>query len=139
VSPILRDLLDKIFVLDPENRISLSSIKEHRLFQDFDFTVTMRDRFENSVAPFIPIEPTFEECAIRTSETMNAAKPKNILAAIMGNPTGAVEEVKEKRLSFDSAHYNKFEREDNREHSPTKRKRQNPLGDFKFMKINEIF
>ena len=46
------------------------------------------------------------------------AKPKNILAAIMGT----AEEQKVKRLSFDSAHYTKFERED-RELSPTKRKR----------------
>jgi hypothetical protein len=42
-------------------------------------------------------------------------------------------------------HYNKFERFDNRaqegqdDNSPTKRKRQNPLGDFKFVKINELF
>jgi len=51
-------------------------------------------------------------------------------------------------LSFDEAHYNKFEREDKKardnsrthnDDSPAKRRRQNPLGDFKFVRINELF
>lgn len=46
----------------------------------------MRDRFTNSCAPFIPSEPMFGECVNRFSEEVVPAKPKNILAAIMGNP-----------------------------------------------------
>jgi hypothetical protein len=41
-------------VPDPELRITFSKIKEHPIFQDYDWTVSMRDRFENSTAPFIP-------------------------------------------------------------------------------------
>jgi hypothetical protein len=33
----LRDLLNKIFVLDPELRISLQEMKEHKLFKVSDF------------------------------------------------------------------------------------------------------
>lgn len=89
----------------------------------------------------------FNEKADRESEKVEPAKPKNILAAIMGNPL-AEEENKRKQqkdLNFDETHYNKFEREEERardhqdDNSPTKRKRQNPLGDFKFVKINELF
>jgi hypothetical protein len=46
----------------------------------------MRDRFTNGVAPFIPPEPVFNEQAVRDSEVKEPIKPKNLLAAIMGNP-----------------------------------------------------
>lgn len=46
----------------------------------------MRDRFTNGVAPFIPVEAVFNEQAMRDSEVQEPIKPKNILAAIMGNP-----------------------------------------------------
>jgi len=45
-------------------------------------------------------------------------------------------------MSFDEAHYNKFEREDKKqgmEEQTGRRKRHNPLGDFKFVRINELF
>ena len=139
----MRDLLNKIFVPDPELRISLQQIKEHRAFLEFDFEVSMIDRFNNGCAPFIPKEPTFNEEANRNSVQAQPVKPKNLLAAIMGNPGNEL--VQEpKRLSFDEDHYNKFQREDktaNDENDPTvnRRKRQNPLGDFKFKRINEYF
>ena len=67
----------------------------------------------------------------------------------MGNPDAeaAGEQARPAQLSFDEAHYNKFERKEKRdggedqreERSPVKRKRQNPLGDFKFVRINELF
>ena len=140
----MRDLLNKIFIPDPELRIALDQIKDHRVFHEFDFTVSMIDRFNNGCAPFIPKEAAFNEEAKRFSEVAQPVKPKNLLAAIMGNPQ-ATEIVQEpKRLSFDEAHYNKFEREDknaNDEQNETtnRRKRQNPLGDFKFKRINEYF
>ena len=47
------------------------------------------------------------------------------------------------RLSFDQSHFDKFLREDNHQTSEepntAKRRRQNPLGDFKFKRINEYF
>ena len=64
----LRDLLSKIFVPDPEVRISLERMKAHKVFKEFDFTVPMRERFLNSTAPFIPAEATFNEQADRYSE-----------------------------------------------------------------------
>jgi hypothetical protein len=62
VGPVLRDLLAKIFVPDPAQRITVDDIKEHRLFKvsilffysfnififllkDYDWTVTMAERF----------------------------------------------------------------------------------------------
>ena len=85
----MRDLLNKIFIPDPELRISLEQIKEHRVFQDFDFSVSMIDRYNNGCAPYIPKEAAFNEEANRASETVaQPVKPKNILAAIMGNPAG---------------------------------------------------
>jgi len=68
VTKPLKDLLSKIFVPDPECRISLEQMKNHKFFKDFDFTVPMRERFLNSTAPFIPDEPMFNECADRDSE-----------------------------------------------------------------------
>ena len=46
----------------------------------------MQDRFENSVAPFVPQEGMFNERADRSSETQPPLKPANLLAAIMGKP-----------------------------------------------------
>ena len=44
----------------------------------------MKDRFSNSVAPFIPTEAIFNECADRESVEVTIDKPKNVLAALMG-------------------------------------------------------
>lgn len=82
----LKDLLDKIFVSDPEVRISIAQIKEHQIFEGFDFDVSLSQRFKAS-APYIPKEATYFEYADRKSEEVPLEKPKNILAAIMGNPT----------------------------------------------------
>lgn len=82
----LRDLLSKIFVPDPELRLSLDEIKQHQVFNDFDFSYNMRDRYINASAPFIPKEAVFNEQADRDSVEEEVIKPKNILAAIMGNP-----------------------------------------------------
>ena len=69
----------------------------------------MIDRFQNDCAPFIPKEAVFNEVADRHSEADTVAKPKNILAALMGNPAQEGEKPEyEKRLTFDEAHYNKF-------------------------------
>jgi hypothetical protein len=46
-----------------------------------------------------------------------------------------------KGLSFDETHYKQYLRSQKRtaeEESPTRR-RKNPLGDFKFKRINELF
>ena len=69
------------------------------------------------------------------------------MAAIFGNPNAlAPPDEKPKRLSFDEQHFEKFLREDNltkqdgQEELPIqKRKRQNPLGDFKLKRINDYF
>jgi len=42
---------------------------------------------------------------------MKPAKPVNLLAAIMGNPQQKDGASPDKKLTFDEAHYNKFERE----------------------------
>lgn len=105
----------------------------------------MAERFQNSTAPYIPEEAVFNEFANRCSEQETApAKPKNILAAIMGNPAAQTDEpiIKQKDIEFNEAHYDKFERNNKdptEEDNATKRKRQNPLGDFKFIRINEYF
>ena len=105
----------------------------------------MQDRFENSVAPFVPTEATFNERADRTSDQQAPIKPANILAAIMGKGDPAeVLKPQEKRLSFTEQHFEKFLREadmnkDGQEEPQIRRKRQNPLGDFKFKRINEYF
>lgn len=63
----MKDLLSKIFVPDPEMRVTLERIKEHSLFRDIDWTVSMMDRYENSRAPFVPSEAVFNEQADRDS------------------------------------------------------------------------
>jgi hypothetical protein len=46
----------------------------------------MRDRYIYASAPFIPQEPVFNEKADRDSVEEEVIKPRNLLAAIMGNP-----------------------------------------------------
>jgi len=69
----------------------------------------MRDRFTNGIAPFIPDEPVFNEKAMRDSAVQEPLKPKNILAAIMGNPMMDQKmPIENKQMDFDEDHYNKF-------------------------------
>jgi len=87
----------------------------------------MNKRVKQVSAPFKPPESLFNEKQ-RSSYDRNRFQ------------FGGKEET-EARLSFGENHYNQFQVEDRggvREVSP-KRKRQNPLGDFKLVKINEIF
>jgi hypothetical protein len=86
----------------------------------------------NTTAPFVPSEAFFNEKAERSSKDK-----KGGLAAIFA----ANSPLEEKRLSFDQKHFEKFLREDASEdqNNINKRKRQNPLGDFKFKRINEYF
>jgi|TARA_B110001450_G_C17602654_1_gene473681 hypothetical protein len=106
----LRDLLSKIFVPDPELRLSLEEIKQHSVFKDFDFSYNMRDRFIYANAPFVPNEAVFNEQADRDSVEGEVLKPKNLLAAIMGNPMHDVgaQPVEQKKMEFNEDHYNKF-------------------------------
>ena len=97
-------------------------MKDHQVFkvsnqfitlfflQDFDFECPIRDRFTNGVAPFIPEEPVFNEQAERSSAVVEAIKPKNILAAIFGNPMldAKATQPGEMKMDFDEAHYDKF-------------------------------
>lgn len=78
--------MNKIFVPDPELRITFDEIKQHPVFKDFDFTYNMRDRYIYASAPHVPKEAIFNEQADRDSKEEEILKPKNILAAIMGNP-----------------------------------------------------
>lgn len=41
-----RDLLQKIFVSDPNLRISIADMKQHRFFQDIDWTLVERRKLE---------------------------------------------------------------------------------------------
>lgn len=66
VPNIVRDLLDKIFVTDPEMRISLDDMKKHAVFKDFDFGVAMVDRVRGQ-APWVPEEELLNELADRDS------------------------------------------------------------------------
>lgn len=73
----------------------------------------MGERFQNSTAPYIPTEAVFNEEANRCSEIEAAPiKPKNLLAAIMGNPAGALDDPVKKptNMQFNQGHYEKFER-----------------------------
>ena len=90
----------------------------------------MNDIF-STVAPYVPTEAIFNEQADRNS---NPAEKKKGLAGIFA----ANANTDEKRLSFDEKHFEKFLREDDFTNI-AKRKRQNPLGDFKFKRINDIF
>ena len=85
----------------------------------------MNEIFTNTTAPYVPTEATFNECAERLSN--NDAKKQGFFA-----------ETQDRRLSFDEKHFEKFLREDD-QGVGAKRKRQNPLGDFKFKRINEYF
>ena len=69
----------------------------------------MIDRY-HSYAPFVPEAAIFNERADRDSEKMVEIKPKNILAAIMGNPLAEQRRTdnRPKDLDFDEAHYDKF-------------------------------
>jgi serine/threonine protein kinase len=61
ISSSLRDLLGKIFVPDPDMRISISQIKKHPIFKDIDFQMSMVDQVSKKSAPFIPPNPLFNE------------------------------------------------------------------------------
>jgi len=140
-------MLNKVFVKDPEVRMTLEQMKRHRVFAEHDWNIPVKTLFWCGSGPYIPKEAMFNEKADRESEKPEPTKPKNILAALMGNPLAddKAAKAKQKDLNFDEMHYSKFEREEERARdnqevdSPTKRKRQNPLGDFKFVKINELF
>ena len=64
----------------------------------------MEDRFNNTSAPFIPVEPLFNEQAIRESD---APRPQDTLFALGGK---VVEDGK--GLSFDRDHFEKFLKQD---------------------------
>jgi len=88
----------------------------------------MAERFQNSTAPYIPTEAVFNEEANRCSTPDDAPiKPKNLLAAIMGNPAAILDKplIKPANMAFDEGHYNKFERnnKDDDDENKTKRKR----------------
>lgn len=93
--------------------------------------MSMKDRYHKTTAPWIPSEPTFNEMAIRNQEP-------NLLQMMAPPPKKAEKPSVQKHtsLQFDEAHFNQFEQE---HEIQDKRKRQNPLGDFTFIKINEIF
>lgn len=107
-------------------------MKRHKVFAEQDWDIPVQTLYWCGSGPFIPAEAMFNEKADRESEKVEPAKPKNILAAIMGNPLADDKGEKDKKakdLRFDEMHYNKFEREEERardyqdENSPTKRKR----------------
>ena len=60
--------MNKIFVPDPELRITFDEIKQHPVFKDFDFGVAMVDRVRGQ-APWVPEEDLLEELADRDSQT----------------------------------------------------------------------
>ena len=62
-----KELLGKIFVLDQENRISLSAIQKHGVFQSVDWSLSMKQRFDETNAPFVPSEAAFNEMVLRNS------------------------------------------------------------------------
>ena len=99
----------------------------------------MQEQFQTT-APFIPDNVPFQEFASRMStEDGNKAKVGKL-------PPGFYKDDSPRRLSFNDEHFEKFLKQDKKDRlgrdatdlSP-KRKRQNPLGDFKFAKINEYF
>mmetsp|Transcript_10156 Transcript_10156/g.17125 ORF Transcript_10156/g.17125 Transcript_10156/m.17125 type:complete len:92 (-) Transcript_10156:72-347(-) len=67
VSGAMRDLLAKIFVADPDQRLQIFEIKKHALFQEFDFKQPMIERYEQTQAPFVPDQALFNEMANRKS------------------------------------------------------------------------
>jgi hypothetical protein len=86
INQTLRDLLNKILVKDPEVRMSLEKMKTHSVFELEDWDIPVKTRYWCGSGPFVPAEAMFNEQADRESEKPEPAKPKNILAAIMGNP-----------------------------------------------------
>lgn len=68
ISSNLRDLLGKIFVPDPDMRITISQIKKHPIFKDIDFQMSMVDQVSKKSAPFIPPNPLFNEDVQRNSQ-----------------------------------------------------------------------
>ena len=158
ISQSQRDLLNKIFVSEPDLRITLQEIKKHNVFKDIDWDRPMMEQFESTMAPYVPESAMFNEFALRNSDEQNGpglspAKPKTLAAAFLKSSAGGVAvQAPQRRLSFNHEHFEKFLKQDKKqkqnnqrgtglahgELSP-KRKRQNPLGDFKFKKINEVF
>lgn len=97
----LRDLLNKIFVLDQENRIKYEDIKFHPLFQDTDWLASMSEMYEKTQAPFIPTEEDFNEKPVRASNE----KKKGFAAFIK-------DEDDKEDMVFDEEHFKKFLKED---------------------------
>jgi len=61
----------------------------------------MAERFQNSTAPYIPTEAVFNEEANRCSEKeAEPIKPKNLLAALMGNPAAALNDAPKKAVNL---------------------------------------
>lgn len=101
----------------------------------------MQEQFETTTAPYVPDNVLFKEFASRTSACDEGNKVK-----VGKMPPGFYQDDSPRRLSFNDEHFEKFLKQDKKDRlgrdtadmSP-KRKRQNPLGDFKFAKINEYF
>jgi hypothetical protein len=86
ITQALRDLLGKVFVKDPEVRLTLEQMKMHKVFAEQDWDIPVETLYWCGSGPFVPAEAMFNEKADRESEKVEPAKPKNILAAIMGKP-----------------------------------------------------
>ena len=124
--------MNKIFVPDPEMRMTIQEIKQHFFFREVNWRMSMQDRFASTTAPIIP-----EECKYSEADE----NPRdNLLAALFDQNVGLNDgrNMKPQKLSFDEDHFQKFLKEDQQPKEVTaKRKRQNPLGDFRFKRINE--
>lgn len=90
VSLVVRDLLQRIFVTDVSNRISLEDIKKHEFFRAIDFDKLIKGEVD---APWVPDEKASKTVSKRDSET-GALMKKNPFA-----------ESNQERLSFDESHF----------------------------------
>ena len=119
IPPTLRDLLDKIFVLDQENRIKYNQIKKHALFHELDWSKSMSEIFHEMTAPFLPKEEDFNEKPIRAS-----TEKKKGFAAFLKDTGGGQQD---QNMIFDEDHFNKFLKEDveNREESSPSNQKHN--------------
>ena len=128
-------MLNMIFRADLDNRPSLDDIKKHEFFRSIDFDELASGQIE---APWVP-DDRVRTLGQRDSQTGVLKVKKGALG----------DDSQTDVLDFDERHFQKFLRTHEKQNegdenvhdvgqSP-KRRRQNPLGDFKFKRIDKLF
>ena len=130
-----RDLLQQILVTDPGSRPSFSQIKEHAFFSGIDWSMSLSERYKKESAPFVPDAPSFnldQNTNGKIENTFEPEKHTEVNQEFTMNP-----QYYQTYLNQNQQNQSQNPRE--KPNTNASRRRQKPLGDFIFKKINIYF